>query len=52
MDARLAWIPRPEWELALIGRDLVEPQRIDFNTPNSLNEEIRRSISFKATWRF
>lgn len=52
MDARLAWRPRPEWEVAVIGRDLTEPQRRDFVTPTRAGEEIGRSVTLKTTWRF
>jgi iron complex outermembrane receptor protein len=52
LDARVAWHPRSNWELALIGRNLAEPQHREFNTPNSLNEEIARSFAVRTTWRF
>lgn len=51
-DARLGWRPKPSWEIALIGRDLAEPRHRQFTTPNSLNQEIGRSVSLKSTWRF
>lgn len=51
-DARLAWRPRPGWELALVGRNLSEPQHREFVTPNSLNDEIGRSLWVRTTWQF
>ena len=51
-DVRLAWSPRPELELAAIGQNLLEPRHADFITPNGRNEELARSVTFKATWRY
>src|SRR5262249_30516986 len=51
-DVRLGWSPRPECEFSLIGQNLLDPRHPDFVTPNSLNDELARSLTFKATWRF
>jgi iron complex outermembrane receptor protein len=51
-DARLAWSPQAAWEFALIGQNLTDPQHPEFVTPNSTNEQVARSVTLKATWRF
>ena len=51
-DAKLAWAPNAEWELAVIGRNLLDPRHPEFATANHPNDEVGRSVTFKATWRF
>jgi iron complex outermembrane receptor protein len=51
-DLHLGWSPNSAWELALIGRNLFDPQHPEFVTPNSLNQEVARSVTVKATWRY
>jgi iron complex outermembrane recepter protein len=51
-DVRLGWSPRPDCEFSLIGQNLFDPRHPDFITPNSINDEVARSVTFKATWRF
>lgn len=51
-DVRLAWSPRADWEIALIGQNLFDPQHPEFTTPNSSNDELARSVTLKTTWRF
>ncbi len=51
LDLRLSWSPRPEWEIALTGRNLLDEQHRELITTNSLNEEIHQSVTLKFTWR-
>jgi iron complex outermembrane recepter protein len=51
-DAQLAWAPNPDWEFALIGRNLLDPRHPEFTTANHPNDEVGRSVTLKATWRF
>jgi iron complex outermembrane recepter protein len=51
-DARLAWAPNADWELALIARNLFDPRHPEFTTANHPNDELGRSVTLKATWRF
>jgi iron complex outermembrane receptor protein len=51
-DVRIGWSPRPDCEFAIIGQNLFDPQHPDFVTPNSINDELARSLTCKATWRF
>lgn len=32
MDARLAWRPHPNWEIAVVGRNLFAPQHFEYST--------------------
>lgn len=52
MDLRLGWAPSQDWQFDLVGRNLLDPQHPEFVTPNSANEELARSVTAKATWRF
>jgi len=51
-DVRLGWRPSERWEIELAARNLFDRQHRELVTTNSLNEEVRRSGSIKATWRY
>lgn len=51
-DLRFAWLPTPNCELALIARNLFDPRHPEFTTANHPNDEVGRSVTMKATWRF
>ena len=51
-DARLGWTPTPNWELAVIGRNLSDRQQRQFISADNAHNEIARSVIFKATWRY
>lgn len=51
-DIRIGWSPTPGWALSLVGQNLFDPRHPDFVTPNSVNDEIARSVTGKVTWRF
>ena len=47
MDARLAWRPHAQWELSVVGQNLLEPRHAEFSSI-----EVERSVYFKADWTF
>ncbi len=47
LDARLAWSPQPELELAVVGQNLFEQRHSEFSSL-----EIERSAYFKVDWWF
>jgi iron complex outermembrane receptor protein len=51
MDARLGWRAGKQWEIALIGRNLLDAQHPEFITTNSLNDQVHRRGTVKVTWR-
>ncbi len=54
LDARLAWMPTPKLELALVGQNLIESSHLE-NDPFSwptVPTEVERSVYLKATWHF
>ena len=51
LDLRLAWHPSPNWELAIVGQNLLDNQHPEFG-PASGGREIPRSFYGKVTWRF
>ncbi|QYM78373.1 TonB-dependent receptor [Horticoccus luteus] len=51
-DLRLGWHPTSNWEISLLGRNLLHRQHAEFITTNSLNEQVHRSITLKSTWRY
>jgi len=54
MDARLAWKPIKELELALVGQNLLESHHAEFIPEyiNTVSTETPRSIYGKVTWRY
>ncbi len=51
LDLRLAWHPSPNWELAIVGQNLLDNQHPEFG-PALGRQEIPRSFYGKVTWRF
>jgi iron complex outermembrane recepter protein len=54
-DLRLGWSPHKNWELALIGRNLLEPYHLESIIPQNTTvsgSEVRRSVAIRATWKF
>jgi iron complex outermembrane receptor protein len=51
VDARLGWRATRQVEIALSGRNLLDPRHAEFVTTNSLNHLVRRSALLTVTWR-
>ena len=49
-DARLAWKYAKDWELALVGRNLLQPAHGEYRGDPGPLVEIRRSAYAKLTW--
>lgn len=52
LDLRLAWRPRDDLELSLVGQNLLHRRHREYMRANSPDVEIERSIHGKFTWRF
>ncbi|MBI2949119.1 MAG: TonB-dependent receptor [Verrucomicrobia bacterium] len=54
LDARLAWKPSPNWELSLIGRNLLDAHHREFAPVviGTKDVEVDRAVYAKATFRF
>ena len=50
LDARLGWRPRKNFELSIVGQNLLHDHHLEYYT--SPREEIVRSVYGKVTWRF
>ncbi len=51
MDLRLAWRPRENLELSLVGRNLLDNQHPEFGSL-AARREVEHSVYGKVTWRF
>jgi iron complex outermembrane receptor protein len=54
LDARLAWRPREDLEVALVGQNLLDSGRFEF-APTFVNQvptQVERGVYAKVTWRF
>jgi iron complex outermembrane receptor protein len=51
LDLRLAWRPNKNWELAVIGQNLLDDQHPEFGNPAN-RQEIPRSVLGKVTWSY
>jgi iron complex outermembrane receptor protein len=51
LDLRLAWRPSKNWELAIIGQNLLDEQHPEFGSP-ATRQEIPRSVLGKLTWSY
>lgn len=54
LDLRLAWKPTKQWELALVGQNLVDTHRPEFTATilPQAQSEVQRGAYVKATWRY
>ena len=50
-DVRLAWHPKPGFEVSIVGQNLFDNQHPEFGAP-ATRQEIQRSVYGKITWRF
>jgi iron complex outermembrane receptor protein len=50
-DARLGWKCAQNWEVSLVGRNLLQPSHAEFQADPGPLVEIRRSAYVKLTWR-
>lgn len=51
LDLRLAWRPREELELSLVGQNLLHDRHPEFGSPVS-REEVERGVYGEVVWRF
>jgi iron complex outermembrane recepter protein len=54
LDARLAWRPRPNLELAVVGQNLLDNQHPEFlgTILRTVPTEVQRGVYARLTWRF
>lgn len=53
LDLRLAWSPRKNLELAVVGRNLLDPQHPEFaNADPALTHEVDRSVFATLRWNY
>jgi hypothetical protein len=54
LDARLSWFPRDDLEITLIGHDLLERERLEYDSRfvSTVPTKAQRGIFGKVTWRF
>jgi iron complex outermembrane receptor protein len=51
LDARLAWRPRTQIELALVGQNLLSPRHAEFPAGGGETIQVRRGAYAEVTWR-
>jgi iron complex outermembrane receptor protein len=53
-DARLAWSPRPDLMLSVVGKDLFTPRHLEFASPSFIAETryIPRRVQAQIRWQF
>ncbi len=54
LDARLAWKPRRDFELSVVGQNVFDSPHLEFGSvlTNSVTTEVERSAYVKFDWRF
>ena len=52
LDARLAWHPTKNLELAVVGQNLLHNHHPEYGFPNATREEITRSVYGKVSFRW
>lgn len=51
LDVRIGWHPTPNWDLSIVGQNLLDNQHPEFG-PAATRQEIQRSVYGKVTWKF
>lgn len=54
LDLRLAWRPRSDLELAVVGKNLLDDHHAEYRSTYAVNDEfqIRRSVQVNLAWHF
>ncbi|MBX3177912.1 MAG: TonB-dependent receptor [Candidatus Hydrogenedentes bacterium] len=54
LDIRLAWRPHQDFELAIVGHDLLDARHTEFDATfiNTVPTQVQRGVYGKLTWRF
>jgi len=52
VDMRLAWQPRTDWEISLIGQNLLSPHHAEFPGEGAAQPEVERAVLVRTTFRF
>lgn len=54
LDLRLAWHPLKNWEISLVGRNLLEPHHQEFTTEiiTTAAAQVQRSVYGMITWKY
>ncbi len=55
MDVRLGWTPTPNWELALVGRNLLDGEHFEFTNDaltGNVATQVQREAYGMITWRY
>jgi iron complex outermembrane recepter protein len=55
LDARLQWQVRPEWQLSLVGRSLLQDDHLEFRKEafiNTQSNRVQRDVYLSSTWNF
>lgn len=51
LDLRLAWRPKPGWELAVVGQNILDDRHPEFSV-GAVPPEVQRGVYGKVTWNF
>jgi iron complex outermembrane recepter protein len=52
LEARLGWHPHDDWEISIVGQNLLDDQHPEMGFPNANRHQIERSVYGKVTWQF
>jgi iron complex outermembrane receptor protein len=52
MDARIGWRPSADWEVSLIGQNLLHSQHREFQLAGPTHEEFERGAYVRLLWRY
>jgi iron complex outermembrane receptor protein len=51
LDVRIGWALRPEWELSIVGQNLLRDRHFEFVAGTPL-EAFERAVHLRSTWRY
>jgi iron complex outermembrane receptor protein len=52
LDLRLAWLAAEQWELAIVGQDLLHARHSEVGGAATTRQELERSVYARISWRY
>ncbi len=52
LDVRLGWHPTPEWEISIVGKNLLHDHHPEYGFPSTTREEITRSVFAEISCKY
>ncbi len=52
LDLRLGWMPKPQWDVSVVGQNLLHAHHSELLPPNAPHYDFRRGVFVRSRWYF